>query len=598
MDAVLFRFPTKKMKGQGPIVQRVIARLVAQKTGGRFKVIPALYQFTGKHTYVMVVRKNANIEDIKGIPEINTELYTKVESDVGDVFINKKDGVQVSKETAIAGSIAAVEEKRTDKAVIRRTKISRRQVAASQALSSDTILDPAKFEEYEETAAQFSKPATAEMIPEAEEIKLSISSKAARKQSALLAASGISYRISNIIGITSFEAEKMEAGIVKELEKRIGSADLTSVESMQAFVQTGLDTLEEYKEAYIQKQIDNNFGSVEEKRKAAEIIWNVQRLRFIKGALQGYAKNVSQDIHHITLMRTPKQYTGAEKAGIKDYCGSGYHDINNMLLGRYDDESREILEADEVTKAIKNIDAAFVKGDRIPEGLTLWRAQTIRKPIYDAMVKNRVFYFRNFVSTSLMPIIFGGWKGNVGVAMTSDNTRNVLNIDKNGEESRFTTYTNADMGLTDEDSAQEDLRQAIETKIQVGWAIKGGHKINVVYPGDISNMANEMEIILPRGTMLQINKITDASHNDGLEYTNQKFVEAEIMTSDQLDESYVVYDGDVLMETGELVAMDQVEAEPVSFDSFVKSTRVGTNYLEVLASLIDINDMPEKFVES
>ena len=206
------------------------------------------------------------------------------------------------------------------------------------------------------------------------------------------------------------------------------------------------------------------------------------------------------------------------------------------------------------------------------------------------MVKNRVFYFRNYVSTSLSPIIFGGWKGNQGVAMASDNTRAVLTVDKSDETA---IVPDQEIRMVQE-YGEERIR------ISLGWAITGGEKVNVVYPGDLSNMSGEMEVILPRGTMLQINKITDASYNDGMVYNNQKFIQAEVMTADQLDEA-VVYDGDVLMETGEVVEYSdepQPESSPFDFEGFVKSTKTSENnkILALLASMIDVEDTPEKFV--
>ncbi|UIW11236.1 MAG: hypothetical protein [Enterobacter phage ENC9] len=583
MDAIMFRFPTKKMKGQGPIVQRVLSRLVMQKTGGRFKVVPSMFQFTGKHTYILVVRKNARIDDIAGMPGINPDLYTRVDSEVGEVYVSKKEGVQVTKETAIAGSIAAVEEKRNDRAVVTRTKISRRQIAASQSLTSDVILDPAKFEEYEVTAAEFSKPATAAEIPEASQIKDSIESKAARAKSAMLAASGAAFHLREFHKIPLSRREKFEEDFAKELQRRIGDAPLTSVKSMQSFIQLMLDTVEEHKHEFIEKE-KSSFFSADQSDEAITRKWNIERTKLIKAALQGYAKNVSEQIQTITMTRTPLQYTNAEKRGIKEYVGSGYSDINDMLLGRYRDG--DTLTEKEATTAIKNLDDAFKKGDRLPEGITLWRSQTVRKPIFEAMVQNRVFYFRNFVSTSLSPIIFGGWKGNQGVAMASDNTRAVLTVDKSDETA---IVPDQEIRMVQE-YGEERIR------VSLGWAIEGAHKINVVYPGDLSNMSGEMEVILPRGTMLQINKITDASYNDGMVYNNQKFVQAEVMTSDALNESMVVYDGDALLESGELVAMDMDEVEPVAvdFSKFVKSTTVG---LGLLASFIDIEDTPPKFVE-
>lgn len=589
MDAVMFRFPAKKMKGQEKTVQRIMQRLVMARTGGQFKVLDALYTFTAKHAYVLIYRKARGLEDISGIPEINPELYTKVESQVGDVYVSKKTGNNVTKDEAFAGSIAEIEKGRSDRAIINRTKVSRRAVAASQALSTDVILDPSKFEEYEASAAEFNKPATAAEISEATELKLAISSKASKENIANRAASSFAWQIAGFGGKSEEKVLSKENNFKAEYIHRLGTAETTSVKSMEAYIQTALDILESEKESHIERFKDDLFGEDQQKTVEATKKWNLYRAKFIKSSLQSYAGVVAEQIQNITVSRVPNHYTNAEKRGIKEYVGSGYRDINNTLLGRYDPENYDSLDKKEVVVAIKNLDDAFKRGDKLPEGTTLWRSQTVRKPIYEALVKNKVFYFRNFVSTSLYPIIFGGWKGNQGVAMTSDNTRAVLNVDKNGEAAIIPGSITADYL---EINGEEGVR------VNIGWAITGSEKINVVYPGSISLQSSEMEVILPRGTMLKINKITDASYNDGMIYSNQKFIQSEVMTSEQIDESTVVYDGDVLMESGELVAMDEPEGL-VSFASFASSNirQKANEALGILAAFIDISDVPEKFVQ-
>lgn len=592
MDAVMFRINKSKMGGQARAVQMIINRLVMSRLGGRFVILKELYDYDKKYVYVLIHRKNVDLSTIPGIPEISTEEFTKVDTDVGDVYINNKSGKQVSKSEALAATIAQENDKRTDQSVIARAKVSRRQVAASQSLTSDIIHDPEEFEKYEATAAEFSKPATANPIPEAQQLKDAVEYKAAKARSAQLAATGAIFHLKSLTTIKLSQSEKFEQRFVKELESRIGNAPLTSVQSMQAYTQTLLDSLEERKHEAMEHIMTKVPQYLEPKAKEelANNMWNIERTKMIKAALQGYAKNVSATIEDITRTRTPLQYTNAEKRGIKEYVGSGYSDINNMLLGRYRADNYDTLSYKEVTTAIKNLDDAFKRGDKIPEGLTLWRSQSVRKPIFEAMVKNRVFYFRNYVSTSLSPIIFGGWKGNQAVAMASDNTRAVLTVDKSDETA---IVPDQEIRMVQE-YGEERIR------ISLGWAITGGEKVNVVYPGDLSNMSGEMEVILPRGTMLQINKITDASYNDGMVYNNQKFIQAEVMTADQLDEA-VVYDGDVLMETGEVVEYSdepQPESSPFDFEGFVKSTKTSENnkILALLASMIDVEDTPEKFV--
>ncbi|BBI57553.1 RNA polymerase ADP-ribosylase [Escherichia phage KIT01] len=588
MDAVMFRFPTKKMKGQGPIVQRIIQRLVAQKTGGRFKVVPAMYEFTGKHTYILVVRKQANIEDIKGIPEINAELYTKVDSDVGEVYISKKEGMQVTKETAIAGSIAKVEERRTDKMVITKTKISRRAIAASQSLEADRN-EGELFQKYEQTANEFSAPATAELIPQAAEVELSLSSETAKDK----LATAIDFKIYNTMDDSFKFADEVSYGdkINSSLEKfvkKIKNEKTTSVKALAAFVEAANEIAESIKSDWFEDYRKDNFHLEKEiLNENSERVWKQRKSSFLSKIMYTYAIESTREILNITTSRDPKQYTLAEKRAIREYASSAYVDINNVLLGRYKPGFYEVLDESEVKRAIDGMDSAFKNGDRLPEGIMVYRAQSLRAPIYEALVKNKVFYFRNYVSTSLAPIIFGGFKENAAIGLASDDVRKELNVDNNDE------------GVTISDSqVRTHMYAPDQIRVDVGWAISGAHKVNVIYPGQLSMHANEKEIILPRGLLVKIDKIVDASANTGSGAgSNNKFIQAEVMTSDELQES-VVYDGDVLMETGELVVYQDdfdTSESPVSFDSFVKSTRF--DVLSLLASCIDLYDIPEKFIQ-
>lgn len=591
MDAVLFRFPTKKMKGQGPAVQRIIQRVVMARGGGRFKVVPAMFQFTGKHTYILVVRKGADIEDIKGMPGINADLYTRVDSDVGDVYINKKDGVQVTKETAVAGSIADVEEKRRDLAVIKRTKISRRQIAKAQSLESNRFEDQS-WAYYDDSAGKFSAPATAPLNSKVKELELA-NSTLAKGHLVDWVTRYLPDQVRAVANAKENENEITDNNIKKDINESIvklfRNTDPQSADALKGVAEIMNRNFERYKMKH-KWNYKEKYAHLPPEQ-AAEMIeksWAAMRLKFLQQSLKYYADVVSRNTSIVLQDYTPKQYTPAEKGAIKEYCGSGYRDINDMLLGRYDPEGYETLHEPDVKQAITRLDSAFEKGDRLPEGITLYRAQTMRLPIYEAMVKNKVFYFRNYVSTSVFPIIFGGWKGTVAAGMLPDGARDEYNVDRNG----------AGTVIPDNEirAAQID---PTSVRISMGWAIKGGHKINVVIPGDLSIQPQEQEIVLPRGTMVQVNKITDASYTDGMVRSNNKFIEGEIMTSDQLDEATIVYDGDVMFESGELVAWNQDEAEgqevDVSFDSFVKSTKL--DGLAVIAAAIDLADIPEKFIQ-
>ncbi|HBN6048813.1 TPA: ADP-ribosyltransferase, partial [Escherichia coli] len=305
--------------------------------------------------------------------------------------------------------------------------------------------------------------------------------------------------------------------------------------------------------------------------------WNAIKTKIIRRELRGYALTAGWSLHPIVENKDSSKYTPAQKRGIREYVGSGYVDINNALLGLYNpDERTSILTASDIEKAIDNLDSAFKNGERLPKGITLYRSQRMLPSIYEAMVKNRVFYFRNFVSTSLYPNIFGTWMTDSSVGVLPDEKRLSVSIDK----------------------TDEGLVNSSDNLVGIGWVITGADKVNVVLPGGSLAPSNEMEVILPRGLMVKVNKITDASYNDGTVKTNNKLIQAEVMTTEELTES-VIYDGDHLMETGELVTMTGDIEDRVDFASFVSSNvkQKVESSLGIIASCIDIANMPYKFVQ-
>ena len=590
MDAVLFRMNKTKVGGQARQLQVIMDRLVRTRTGGKFVILKELWDYDKKYSYILIHRKSVDLQTIPGVPEISTEMFTKVDSDVGEVFVNKESGRTVSKAEALAATIAQVNDKRTDQNVIARAKISRRAVAASQSIEAERFEGP-DFQKYENSAAQFSKPVTAELVKQATELDVamnSLSSKLHIKNWVTRYASdyALMYTGNHDVPDNHPWVEDLNDAFSEKISKVFEKNPLTSVKSMEAILQAALEGMDDFKGQYIRK-MEKEYEGFPEASGQALMRWNKARSEMAKRLLQEYAKKVSELTYGIVYARgVPEQYSTAERQGIKEYCGSGYSDMNNMLLGRYDEDSYDTLNPDEVNKSIKNLDSAFLKGDRLPAGITLYRAQTIRSPIFEALVKNKVFYFRNYVSTSLYPIIFGGWKGNAAVGLASDEQRSEINIDDSPEK--------VTIPLGTPDTNPNGTPYVPNIKVSVGWAIDGAEKINVIFPGDLSNMTSEQEIILPRGTMVQINRISDASYNDGIAYNNQRFIQAEVMTSEQLDESTVVYDGDILMETGELVEKDKYD-----FSLFVESTKSTSSNeaMGMLASCMDLTDLPRRFID-
>lgn len=577
IDACMLRILKSKTAGQARQIQVIADRLIRSRSGGRYVLLKELWDYDKKYAYILIHRKNVSLEDIPGVPEISTELFTKVESKVGDVYINKDTGAQVTKNEAIAASIAQENDKRSDQAVIVKVKISRRAIAQSQSLESSRFETP-MFQKFEASAAELNKPADAPLISDANELTVISTSGFALENALNSVTAGMAFREASII--PEDKESDVNAEIKNKALERLRKESITSIKTLETIASIVDDTLEKYKSAWLERNINKHSHLNQDA--ANELVqnsWNAIKTKIIRRELRGYALTVGWSLHSIVENKDSSKYTPAQKRGIREYVGSGYVDMNNALLGLYNpDERTSILTAPEIEQAIDNLDSAFKNGDRLPKGITLYRSQRMLPSIYEALVKNRVFYFRNFVSTSLYPNIFGTWMTDSAVGVLPDEKRLSISIDKN----------------------DEGLVNSSDNLVGIGWVITGADKVNVVLPGGSLAPSNEMEVILPRGLMVKVNKITDASYNDGTVKTNNKLIQAEVMTTEELTES-VIYDGDRLMETGEVVAMtDDIEIEDrVDFASFVSSNvkQKAESSLGIIASCIDITNMPYKFVQ-
>ncbi|EEY7270185.1 ADP-ribosyltransferase [Escherichia coli] len=576
IDACMLRILKSKTAGQARQIQVIADRLIRSRSGGRYVLLKELWDYDKKYAYILIHRKNVSLEDIPGVPEISTELFTKVESKVGDVYINKDTGAQVTKNEAIAASIAQENDKRSDQAVIVKVKISRRAIAQSQSLESSRFETP-MFQKFEASAAELNKPADAPLISDANELTVISTSGFALENALNSVTAGMAFREASII------PEDKETDVNTEIKnkalERLRKESITSIKTLETIASIVDDTLEKYKGAWLERNI-NKHSHLNQDAANNELVqnsWNAIKTKIIRRELRGYALTVGWSLHSIVENKDSSKYTPAQKRGIREYVGSGYVDMNNALLGLYNpDERTSILTAPEIEQAIDNLDSAFKNGDRLPKGITLYRSQRMLPSIYETLVKNRVFYFRNFVSTSLYPNIFGTWMTDSAIGVLPDEKRLNISIDKN----------------------DEGLVNSSDNLVGIGWVITGADKVNVVLPGGSLAPSNEMEVILPRGLMVKVNKITDASYNDGTVKTNNKLIQAEVMTTEELTES-VIYDGDHLMETGELVTMTGDIEDRVDFASFVSSNvkQKVESSLGIIASCIDIANMPYKFVQ-
>ena len=264
IDACMLRILKSKTAGQARQIQVIADRLIRSRSGGRYVLLKELWDYDKKYAYILIHRKNVSLEDIPGVPEISTELFTKVESKVGDVYINKDTGAQVTKNEAIAASIAQENDKRSDQAVIVKVKISRRAIAQSQSLESSRF-ESELFQKYESTAANFNKPATAPLIPEAEEMKLGINSLASKTKAAKIIAEGTADELHyDYKFFSKSEVNEVSEKIKDVIFNAIKNEPTTSIKCLEKYAAAINKFFEEYKDTWLDKHNKTRKGQPDE----------------------------------------------------------------------------------------------------------------------------------------------------------------------------------------------------------------------------------------------------------------------------------------------------------------------------------------------
>lgn len=526
----------------------------------------------------MVYRKNANLEDIPGVPPISTELFTKVESKVGDVYVDVKTGNAVPKAVAVAASIALENDKRTDQAVIQKTKISRRLAAQAQYSTVDASLQgdsfaAKKYQEFEskvpvykaegpmnsgviQIGSNFSKGAIGGMRSasrfksndyELESFRNHIALAHARlRDPSIKLQSDITYQGSQ-------EYLKNKEFFDYKTDKIL--SDLADINISNSF-----DVIKKI----INDLVKGSKATSDEKTAIIQFVMN--------GIYKLINESAAQAYEYASTEVTPKGLTQAESDVIEDYCADSYVEMNSFLLGKPDSTREEYMER--AIKHIETLDSAFAKGSVLPPGTTLYRGQEVTFKTLRHNIENKMFYFKNFVSTSLKPNIFG------------EHGKNYMALDDSGA-----VFSGEGEGSVDAEDLMHMGSHSTyaneDAETSVGMVIKGAERIKVIVPGHLSGFPSEAEVILPRGILLKINKVSTYSMKETA--YNKYLIEGTIVPpSEQLEES--VYDGDHLMETGEVRPM-------AGFNQFLveESKEEENEVSQILASLVNINGMSKKF---
>lgn len=514
MDAVMFRIPIKQVKGQIKGIQRIISRLVMRRTGGQFTILEELQEHNQKYAFIFIYRKSRNLEDIPGIPKINKDEWFISKVAGTEVYLDKKSGEEVSKAEVMAQTIANKSTKISDQVVASKSKLSRVELARTQnAMFFDKTTEENMNDliELNKTVPMYSPRGreTSKMEKDAKPVDL--------KSFGFDVDKGLSKLRNVSTNFGTLPNRQMPVGnLVKWIDrvKKYQDAPLrvqASVEAIKDIVQAGIE--------------EGVFYGPDSSP------WDQEKA--IRNFLQEYMLLIKKSYAASAMMMTRKDSLQGAPASVQSrvqaYTTNWFAEANQILQGKGFVKNQK--------QQIKEMDKAFEYGSRLAKGTTLWRGQKLNAKIWESSIENKVFYFVNYVSCSLYPIIFGHF-GEVSSAFTGY---------KSDDENNPGQQNLADIDAGD---AVPLLRSNIDY-VRIGFAISGAEKISVIVPGEHSEFEDECEVILPRGVAVQFNKI----HYGPSEYGSKKdsaIVECTLIAPDQLDESVEMYDGDALFETGEV----------------------------------------------
>lgn len=589
-ESILFRFPKSKMKGQEKPVQRILNMLIKNRSGGRFTTLDEITRAESKKfSFVLAYRKNSDILD--EIPL--DDNIQKVETKVGDAYVDTETGKQVSKSEAIADAIVKKSEKISTQSVMSKTKISRQKlISALYGEDFKSLLPPKALEVFNDLDS------TANPLPaKGVDLHPAITVQESAATNELFTFGHQLDRLAKV-GHVPEGYEQHDTSLIFNHLMRVFETTKVDPEKAKEFIlylfsRSGL-ILQKAKPMQLHttfKQIAQaamdhpTFSGLD---KQAKLIIINPILQYVMTKVQERFTNIAQ--------RSPGLYKegswdNAQLSVMKSYTDDSYAVFNEFLRGSRIPTSPEYL-----GERIKIFDKAFEdKGVRLKKGTQLYRAQELTKLDFTRALENKLFYFRNFVSTSLMPIIYqnsqfltGGFDGLVG--NTEDHTQTTPNeIDQ-------LKYAKPDAPAKSE-------------RVYISYVISGADKIKVLIPGAMAEYIEEQEVILPRGTVIKYTKVLDTGaeiYANNVITQRSFLVEADVQDPSILQES-VVYDGDLFMETGEFVPMEisePTESEPKlaqgSFMSYYAQGQAGHEQEvdEMLAalSLTTKDKLSKKFV--
>ena len=551
VDSIMFRFQTKKMKGQTRAINRILERLALTRGKGRFVPLKELSNFTGKFSYVMLHKKKVDLDKLPGAKNISDDVEI-VNTNVGDVYVDKSSGKQITKSEIVADAISTTLNKIPEREMVNKTRLSRREIMNAQYSSNVEMtytIGTKAHKEYEEYSNKIivSKPDASTKESNIHTMVSTFNDN--HKVLKQIEFENIDYAIS--------ENDGNELGGIPRMVFYAANQKLSVEESLQIAKKYA-----EIRHSINLENAEDKFREVVDLMKTFEYEDKEEEIQSCADVLERLASEVSATFANTFGNYQNDDLNENERSALESYCSYGFKDLNGYLIGNQKPTSKS-------KQLLEDLDKLFVdKGIKLKKGLKLYRGMKIPTDIIDTVFSNKTFYFKNYVSTSLAPIIFG----------------NYANISNNFVHSN---------GSDDEDIVTK-MKNSYQNEREFGLIISGGHKVKVMIPGSISPYPSECEVVLPRGIAIKFDKLV--VHK---ERSRTTLAHVSIVDPDLLDESEIVYDGDALIESGEIKPVD--DSNKTSFMKFASTTKSEINNHEIdiifgAAVENSLRTLPEKFI--
>lgn len=576
VETILFRFSTKSIQGQKNQVKRIIDRLLVSKAKGRMVTLDELVEHSKKYAFIMAKKKNISVKDLPGA-DVDSSKYKKVDTSVGDVYIDDKTGKEASVAEVVSDSISKKLEKITTASVISKTKISRR-VAMAAMYSKDIIDAPNLNKEKKEFYDRFNETHS---VYKAGAKKSNISkqiSKLDLKPVAIAALEETGHVGSNTFKDTLFRVLNREFSINKFSPEAETHVEVIINDVKNIFENANAKDLQSTMVQLANYVATSPILSKTDKQGRINVLKQLT-YSIITGPIgasiiEAYKKSGDSELY--------RQYNDKQIDAIRDYTDRSFKYINNFLIGKPSSINKAELEMIDI------LDSAFAKGSTLEPGTILYRGQSMQLGQIKPMMDNKILYFKNYVSTSFLPMIYGKFT-----------EAGLSGIDPDAQD--MTDFTSADLNKSN--SIDDDKREEISTGeydksvvISLGLIIKGADRVKVILPGTVSTFPYECEVILPRGTALRLVKITGEAA--GKTSTNSMLIECEVIAAEDITESSEIIDGDLFLSEGKIEKIKPSFAN-IYRNDVLNEAAIPDNFeaSELLCSILNINSMPEKFID-